>query len=126
MAHYVFFLIISPLIFLLSASFLSFKKKYFWYEYIGLFLLPLFIVYLSFFAEGYLMVMVFFSFCVAGPLVEAIAGNVILHFSGKHLWLYEAHPLFNKTTSLVCVPFWGLAGTVFFSVDRLIASLFGK
>lgn len=125
MNHYLYYLIFSPIIFWLNASFLSFKKKYFWYEYFALFALPLIVLYFMSLATGYEIILVFVISCLVGPVIEISGGYAIKHFTGKHLWLYESHPIFNRMTSLTAVPFWGLAGTVFYSVDRLIIFFFG-
>lgn len=123
MHEYLYYLSACPLIFLLSAKFLRVRKKYFWYEYLALFLLPLIAMVLMSYSIGSAIIWVFFIFCIVGPLIEALAGYTILWMTGKHLWLYESHPIFNRTTSIISIPFWGFAGTVFYSIDRLIGSV---
>ena len=98
------------------------KKRYFWYEYFGLFVFPLAVTAALAYAAGIIAWVILIVWCVVGPLLESSAGFSYLWLTGRHLWVYERAPLFHRTTSYLIIPFWGFMGVVFWAVERFIAT----
>lgn|GEM_PF-2829465 len=72
---------------------------------------------------GVSVVYVFVIWCVIGPLLEAVVGYTYFNLTGGHLWVYEKCSIFNRTTSMLSIPFWGFAGATFYAVDKLVTLL---
>ncbi len=121
--NYLLFVLFLPLNFLLLSKTMPHKKKFFWYEYVGLFILPVFVVAALSYVHGRIIWTLFFIWLIAGPFFEALVGFTHLFLTGKHLWVYEKLPLFRRTTSYLSAPFWALAGTVFYAVERFISQV---
>jgi hypothetical protein len=117
---YLYFVIFLPINFLLLAKFMPHRKSYFWYEYFGLFCLPLLVTVALSYSAGWIAWVIFIVWCIIGPIFEACVGYTYLWLAGKHLWVYERAPLFNKTTSYLSILFWGFAGVVFWAVQRFV------
>ena len=123
---FLFFIIFLFVNLILLAKTMPHKKIFFWYEYIGLFILPLFVVAALAYVHGYTILVIFVSWIVLGPLLESFVGHTYLLLTGKHLWVYQKLPLFNKTTSYLAIPFWAFGGTVFYSVNEIVQLILRK
>lgn len=94
--YYYFFYILSvPIGFLLTTHFLRLKKKLFFVEYSLVFLLPLLCAYLLYIVDGLRVIIVFFSWLILGPFLEALVGYTYLGITRKHLWIYERYSILN-------------------------------
>jgi hypothetical protein len=95
-------------------------KKYFWYDYLALFILPGYTLYLLYRNVGGIVLWVFFFWVVFGPILEFVVGKSYLNLKGKHLWVYEKLPLFNKTTSWLSIPYWAFAGLGIWAANQVL------
>ncbi len=123
MHYYWIYLFSIPLGFLFTSHFLHYKKRYFWYEYAAVFLLPSFSLFLLYNAVGLKIFFIFLFWSVAGPLLEALVGKTYLGIRGRHLWIYQTMPIFNRTTSWLSVPFWAFAGLGIWAMNRVLEYL---
>ncbi len=123
MTYYWVYLFSIPVGFLLTSHFLHYKKKYFWYEYLAVFMLPLVCLLLLYKSEGNVVISVFVFWSLCGIFLEAMVGMTYLRIRGKHLWVYEKYPLFNRTTSWLAVPFWAFVGSGTWAINRVMDSL---
>jgi hypothetical protein len=119
--YYYFFYILSvPIGFLLTAHFLRMKKKLFFVEYALVFLLPLGSAYFLYKLDGFRVIVVFFSWLVLGPFLEALVGYTYLGITNRHLWIYERYSILNRTTSYLSAPFWAFAGLGMWAFNELL------
>jgi hypothetical protein len=125
MTEYIAYVLSVPLGFLLTSKFLHLKKKYFWFEYAAIFLIPTVVLSVMYLTQGKKILVLFFIFCLAGTLAEAVVGYTYLNMTGKHLWVYEKYPIFNRTTSLLSIPFWGFVSVAMYSIQKVILMIGG-
>lgn len=118
--YYFFYILSVPIGFLLTTHYLRLKKKLFFVEYCLIFLLPTASAYLLFRLDGFRVVLVFFSWLILGPFLEALVGYTYLSITQKHLWIYERYAIFNRTTSYLSAPFWAFAGLGMWAFNELI------
>lgn len=94
-------------------------KVFKWREYLAMLILPLlFIVYLVFYVDRFLLLM-FFASALIGFIAEGIVGLAYHQILGKRLWTYGRLSV-NGYTSLLSIPLWGIAGIVFWFVSKLV------
>lgn len=99
------------------------KQKYFWYEYVAIFVIPMLVLAIMCWSFGLKMLLAYLLFCVIGPMAEIMVGMTYLKIFGKHLWVYEKFPVFNRTTSLLSIPFWGFVCIVMYMMQLLLFSV---
>lgn len=117
---YFFYILSVPIGFLFTAHFLRLKKKLFFLEYTLIFLLPFFSAYLLYRIDGVRVLIIFLAWLILGPFLESMIGYTYLWITGRHLWLYERYPVFNRTTSLLSAPFWAFAGLGMWAFNELL------
>ncbi len=120
MAYYWFFMLSIPVGFLLTSHFLHYKKRYFWFDYIAIFLLPAVTLILLYRAEGVHVLYIFLFWAFMGPFGESIIGRTYLKILGRHLWIYEKFPIASRTTSWLSVPFWAFVGLGIWATNQVI------
>ena len=118
---YIAFIIIG---FYLASRFLHFRKKYFWFEYLAIFLIPSLVLFMMYLSLGLKIIVAFLLFCLIGPLAEIMVGMLYYKVFGKHLWIYEKFPICNRTTSLLSIPFWGFVCVVMYMMQQLVFFIF--
>lgn len=120
MAYLWIYVLSIPVGYLLTSHFLHYKKKYFWYDYAAIFLLPAMAFALLYEAEGKKILYVFVFWVVFGPLLEILVGQTYLSLTGRHLWVYEKLTISNRTTSWLSVPFWAFGGLGMWALNRVL------
>jgi len=120
------YLLSIPLGFLFTSRLVRAKKKYFWYDYFLLFVLPLISLGVLLITQGIVVIFIFLIWTVLGPLFEAMLGYAYIHATGKHLWLYEKFPIFNRTTSWLVVPFWAFCGLGIWAMYQIFTAWFNN
>lgn len=119
--HFYWIYILSvPFGFLFTSHFLRLKKKYFWHEYVLLFVLPGLASAFLYVIDGVRVLIVFFTWFALGPFLEAMIGYTYLGVTKKHLWIYERFSMLNRTTSILSAPFWAFAGLGVWAFNELI------
>lgn len=118
--YYFFYILSVPIGFLFTTHYLRLKKKLFFVEYFLIFLLPTASAYLLFKLDGIRVAVVFFSWLILGPFLEALVGYTYLGITKKHLWVYERYAILNRTTSYLSAPFWAFAGLGMWAFNELI------
>ncbi len=109
-----------PIGYLLTSHFLHYKKKYFWYDYAAIFLLPGVALGLLYTAEGAKVFQVLAFWVICGPVLEIIMGQTYLKLMGRHLWVYEKLPISNRTSSWLSIPFWAFGGLGMWAINRVL------
>lgn len=99
---------------LFFAVWYGYKTKGFrWSEYIALLIFPLMgIVWLTY-KFGSVILFIYFSSAILGTFLEGFLGWSYHKALGSRLWEYKRLDI-SGYTSLLSVPFWGIAGTLFF------------
>jgi uncharacterized membrane protein len=66
------------------------------------------------------MALAYFLLCsVAGSLAEYIFGFLFHKTLGQKLWVYRKGAV-DGYTSLLAIPFWGMAGIIFLAIAKVL------
>ncbi len=86
-------------------------------RFLGLLSFPLLASLAIVLMTGFQLLTVFLVFAVVGTVLEWIFGFCYLQVVGQRLWTYHRFPI-SGHTSLLSVPFWGIAGIMFWLLVR--------
>ncbi len=123
MINYLLFIACIPVGFFLDTVFMRAGNGFGWAKYFFIFLIPTIGLINLCLYDGPKILVFFLVMCVIGPLSEATVGLTYLRVAGRHLWLYERLPLFNRTTSYLSILFWGFVSTGVYCVERVVSLL---
>ncbi len=82
-------------------------------RYVFLLILPLIGSIVIYHLQGISILRAFLFFAVIGPIFEWAVGFAYKQIMGRNLWSYYRYSI-NRHTSLLAIPFWGLAGILFY------------
>jgi len=97
----------------------SFRKQFHLIRYMYLLLFPIIGILVSLFLGGQTAFKTFIIFALLGPLLEWCIGFSYQNIVGQKLWTYHRYAIAGNT-SLLAIPFWGLAGVLFYYLARII------
>ena len=97
----------------------KYKKHFKFARYLFLLLFPMFGTLVSFFIAGFSAIKIFILFSFMGPALEWCIGYSYQAIVGQKLWTYHRYSI-TGNTSLLAIPFWGLAGLLFYYIARMI------
>lgn len=87
-------------------------------RFLGLLFFPLLATGTMLWFTGGQLVMVFLVFSVVGTVLEWTLGFCYQQIVGQRLWTYHRFPI-SGHTSLLSIPFWGIAGVMFWLLVRV-------
>jgi len=94
-------------------------KRFKWSEYMALLIWPvLFVLAFAYFVDVKILSLFLVS-CFVGFVLEYILGFAYHKTLNKKLWTYKRLSL-NGYTSLLSIPFWGVAGVVFWFLSKMV------
>lgn len=97
-----------------------FKKYNFSFgRYLFYLLFPLVALIYSFVSVGYQILPIFLAFSIIGTTIEWLAGFSYHMILGQRLWSYHRYSI-GRYTSLLSIPLWGVAGVLFWMLNRVI------
>lgn len=94
-------------------------KNFHWNEYIVIIILPLIGVFVFAYLIDIKILVLFIISSFAGFIFEYILGFTYHKTLNKRLWTYNRLSI-NGYTSLLSIPFWGIAGVAFWFFSKII------
>lgn len=73
--------------------------------------------------EGVPFILFFCASAILGLLAELGIGITYEKILGEKFWIYQRLPIFGGYVSWLGLPFWGLAGTFFLQIARLVGAI---
>lgn len=95
------------------------KHHYSLGKYLFLLTMPIIALILVTYWQGITIPKIFFIFALLGPTLEWTVGFSYYMIVGERLWTYHRYAI-NKHTSLLSIPFWGLAGVLFLLLAKTL------
>jgi hypothetical protein len=99
-------------------------RKFLWSEYAVLAMLPSISVLWAYGMYGPITFYVYIIACVVGTSAEYMVGWAYHVSMSRKLWVYKRLSI-HDYTSILSVPFWGIAGVSFLVVSRFLTAFLG-
>ncbi|OGE88975.1 MAG: hypothetical protein A3J07_04725 [Candidatus Doudnabacteria bacterium RIFCSPLOWO2_02_FULL_49_13] len=113
------FLVLTFLGYRLAYLHRSRQHRFNWFGFISIIIWPLLYVIFLTAQNGYGILELFFASAIIGLFLEYSLGLIYDKLENKKLWKYSQWNI-NGYVSWLCIPVWGIAGVIFWTISQAI------